>query len=42
MVNIIEGQYDNRGAAEPTVEESEYEQMVEAYLPRYQKKGGDE
>lgn len=42
MVNIIEGQYDNRGAAEPTVEESEYERMVEAYLPQYQKKGGDE
>ncbi len=40
MVNIIEGQYDNRGATEPAVEESEYEQMVEAYLPRYQKKGG--
>ena len=42
LVKIREGQYDNRGAADPATEESEYEQMVEAYLPRYQKKGGDE
>jgi hypothetical protein len=42
LVKIREGQYDNRGAADPVTEESEYEQMVESYLPRYQKKGGGE
>jgi hypothetical protein len=37
LVKICEGQYDNREKAVPK-EDSEYEKMVEAYLPTYRKK----
>ncbi len=37
VLKICEGQYDNKGTEE--VNKSEYEKMVEAYVPTYRKKG---
>ena len=38
LVKIQEGQYDNKGSSKPAVENSEYEEMVQRCVPKYQKK----
>lgn len=38
LVKIQEGQYDNKGSSKVAVENSEYEEMVQGYVPKYQKK----